>query len=304
MTPLSWALLACTEPEPVPQPSAPAQPPVTSPGAPWVLPEQDGDEQEIDLDLLVARAEEAIALVPRIEPDPVLEVYRALAVGADGACPTRYTDGDLQYWLDSCVSGAGTRFDGFGVDDEATLDEDGLLYDFAATGGTARIEDDQGTWLELDGFVQRIDSEQGGVLSSTMVLAGSFATNHPAAAGTWLEQGLRPSFVTTAYDVGGIRAAFSVVGAVDGLPGEYTAVAFDGCGVIDETLGYGGCAAEPSGTVSLRLPSGGWVDIVFDPVAAESITIEDPAACDGCGRAWYRERDLGPVCLDFSSWLP
>jgi hypothetical protein len=302
MMPLSWSLLACTEPTPAPP--APAEAPLTSPDAPWVLPAGEGDGEEIDLDTVIARAQEAIVLVPHIEPDPVLDVYRALAVGADGACPTIYTDGDLDYWLDSCTSGAGTRFDGFGVDDEATVDEGGLLYDFAATGGTARIEDDQGTWLELDGFVQRIDNEQDGVLSSTMILAGSFDTNHGAAQGTWLEQGLRPNFVTTTYDLGEIRAAFSIVGAVDGLPGEYSAIAFDGCGVIDETLGYGGCSAEPSGTVSLRLPSGGWVDIVFDPVATdESITIEDPAECDGCGRAWYRERDLGEVCLDFGSWL-
>jgi hypothetical protein len=301
MMPLSWGLLACTEPEPAPEGLAP---PITSPSAPWVLPPEE-DEEEIDLGTLIARAQEAIVEVPHIEPDPVLDVYRALAVGADSGCPTIYTDGDLDYWLDSCTSASGTRFDGFGVDDAALIDEGGLLYDFAATGGTARLEDEQGTWLELDGFVQRIVNEQDGIVSSTLVLAGSFDTNHPIAQGTWLEQGLRPNFVTTTYDVGATRAVFSIVGAVDGLSGEYTAVAFDGCGVLDESLGYGGCAAEPSGTVSLRLPSGGWVDIVFDPVANdEAITIADPAACDGCGRAWYGEKDLGEVCLDFGSWLP
>lgn len=299
------ALSACgTEPDPVSAP--PVAPPelITSPEAPFVSPPDEEAGDGVDIALLISSANEAITLAASIAPDPILAAYRDLATGAEPACPAIYSDGTVDYWLDSCTTSSGTLFEGFGVDAAVSIDDGYSSYDVESTGGTARIEDASGIWLELDGFVQRIDDEDEGVVSSTLILAGRFDTNHPAADGSWLEEGLRPNLVTSTYDIGSLRAAFFITGAVDELQGAYSAVAFDSCGVIDASIGYGGCDLEPSGVVSLRMPTGGWIDIVFDPIAVdEGIVLEDPATCDGCGRVWDGDVDLGTVCLDFSAWL-
>ena len=159
---------------------------------------------------------------------------------------------------------------------------------------------------ERDVLQLHVDDEQDGVTSSTLLLSGSFDTNHPSADGTWVGQGLRPNLVITSYAVLGAPALFSVVGAIDGLAGDFPSVAFGDTAVLDPSLGLGGCALEPSGVVSVHLATGDWVDIVFDPELTTDdggVTIDDPAACDGCGGAWHRAEELGEVCLDFSSWL-
>lgn len=303
---LGLSLQACTQSEPEQEPEVPSEQGtlVTSPEAPFVSPPEEQTGEGIDIDTLVEEANAAIALAASIEPDPVLAAYRDLAGGADPGCPAIYSDGDVDYWLDSCTSDAGTIFDGFGVDDTVFVDDGYSQYTVEATGGTARIEQGE-TWLEIDGFVQRIDSSADGVTTSSLVLTGRFDTNHPAASGSWLQDGLHPNLTTTTYDIGEIRAAFFIVGALNGLSGSYSAVAFDTCGIVDDSLGYGGCGEEPSGVLSMRQSDGGWVDIVFDPVGdEEGIVIDDMSLCDGCGTAWDGEEPLGTVCLDFSPWLP
>lgn len=273
---------------------------------PWVIPPTTTTAEDVDLDAVAATAQTALELVATIDPDPILQAYRELAAGMDSSCPAQYKSDDLYYWLDSCTSSAGTSFDGFGLDDALTVDDgSGNLLDVTATGGSGRIEDADGTFLDLDGYVQRIDSDADGITASTLVMTGEFATNHPAADGTWVGAGIRPNLTVTEYRIGSARALIAAVGAVDGLAGENPVVAFDDAAILDPSLGYGGCDLEPSGTVSVRLATGDWVDLVFEPVLHDdgSVTLADDADCDGCGEAWHRAEPMGRVCLDFSSWL-
>jgi hypothetical protein len=275
----------------------------SAPDIPWIL--SGTTTTALDLDGVLASAQSGIALVAEMEPDPVLDAYRDLAASADADCPAVYSDDDLDYWLDTCTSADGTLFDGFALDDQVYVDDGYSTYEVTATGGSGRIESADGTFVEVDGYVQRIDDEDNGVISTTLVLSGDFATNHPAADGTWVGNGVRPNLVVTRYSILGNVVLIGATGAVDRVPGPNPSVAFDGAAILDPSIGYGGCELEPSGAVSVRLPSGDWVDIVFEPVLADDggVTVEDPADCDGCGQAWHRAEALGEVCLDFSSWL-
>ncbi|MEQ1565504.1 MAG: hypothetical protein ABMA64_07700 [Myxococcota bacterium] len=290
-------LVACQTPE------VQVEPPVDPPSdAPWVLPATTSTGA--DLAAVAASAQDAIARVVEIDPDPVLDAYRALYAGADAGCPALYRDDDVEYWLDTCTSGAGTVFDGFGLDETLTIDDGAGVYDVTATGGAGRIEAADGTFVEVDGYVQRIDQSDGTVVVSSLVLSGDFSTNVPGTDGTWLGEGIRPNLAVTRYSIGGQLILFGVEGALDQLPGENPAVAFHDAVILDPDLGYGGCGDEPSGTMSVRLPSGEWVDIDFDPVVNDDglVEIDDPAACDGCGAGWHRAESLGPICLDFAAW--
>jgi hypothetical protein len=296
---LAAALVGC---------GAPSGPPPTDGGdpqdaVPWVLPATTSTG--VDLDSVLATAQYGVELLPSIDPEPVLAAYRDLAAGADPDCPAVYADDDVDYWLDSCTSAAGTRFDGFGLDDALTVVDGAAVYDVEATGGAAEIEASDGTFLALDGYVQRIEQESYGVLVTALVLTGAFATNHPAADGTWLGDGVEPTLAVSRYSIGGATVLIGAVGALDQLPGDNPSVAFDDAAILDPSIGYGGCALEPTGVVSVRLPTGDWVDVVFDPILQDdgNVLLDDPAACDGCGAAWHRADPLGPVCLDFSTWL-
>lgn len=298
-------LLACTpepsskEPEPIRSETT-----VTTPeDVPWVAPPEE--LPTVDLDAVIAAAQAGIELAPALSPEPVLAAYRDLAAAADSGCPAVYDVDGLSYWLDSCTSGAGTRFDGYGLDDEIDVYDPYSGYDsylYSATGGAGSIEAGDGTFLDLDGYAQLIVAEADGLFVTSLVLTGDFGTNHPAAVGTWVEQGLRPNLVATRYEAAGIQLAFSAVGAVDGLPGEFRAVAFDDAVLVDPSFGYGGCEHEPTGAVSARLASGEWVDVVFDPVMVDDVVVYEEGTCDGCGMAWLRDEQLGEACLDFSSW--
>jgi hypothetical protein len=297
-------LLACTAAEEPPKEpgTVRSETTVTTPeGVPWVAPPED--LPAVDLDAVLAVAQEGIDLAPALSPEPVLAAYRDLAAAADTGCPAMYEVDGFAYWLDSCTSGAGTRFDGYGLDDEVALYEPGYdTYDYSATGGAGSIEAADGTFLDMDGYAQLVEASADGVLVTSLVLTGDFATNHPAAAGTWVERGLRPNFVATVYEAAGLRLAFSVVGAIDGLGGDYPAVAFDDAIWVDPSFGYGGCAEEPAGAVSVRLASGEWVDVVFDPTFVDDLVVYEEGTCDGCGTAWLRDEKLGEACLDFSGW--
>jgi hypothetical protein len=302
VSPLLPSLLACSGSDPATRPGpAPSATTVTSPdGVPWVVPGED--PAPVDLQVVLAAAQEGLELARTISPEPVLVAYRDLAAGADPGCPAMYEDDGLLYWLDSCTSGAGTTFDGFGLDDDLLVVDAYGTYEVTATGGAGSIEAPDGTFLEMDGYAQLVVTEDSGVFVSTVILLGDFVTNHPLADGTWLQQDLRPGLVTTDYQVLGTTLAFSAVGAIDGLGGEAPAVAFDDTLLVQEFLGYGGCSLEPTGAVSVRLAAGDWVDIVFDPTLEDDLVVYEPGTCDGCGTAWHRDTPLGEACLDFSSW--
>jgi hypothetical protein len=232
----------------------------------------------------------------------VLAAYRDLAAGADAACPSLFQDNDVTYWLDACTAASGTRFDGFGVDVQQVLVDGTATTTVETVGGVATVSRDDAS-LALDGFVQRSVTNDGGILGTTLFVSGAFDTDHPAVAGTWVEEGVEPDLVMTAYRFGDVSAALIMDGALVGLPGEVPVVAFDEVALVDPASGIGDCGLEPAGTVSALDGEGNWVDLVFDPVIEGDFVVTPAGTCDGCARAWAGAEALGEACFDFGAWL-
>ncbi len=297
-----------TEPLTTSLPGTTAPPVLTDPDAPWL---DDGTTEDVtvDLDGVMAAVDEAIPTFMALDAAPILLAYRGLMNDSSPGCPDFYQDAaGYAYWLDSCTSSGGVRFEGYGVD---TVDEgidlgDGVFGDILTMGGVGTLEAGDGTTFSFNGYVQLVQgADPSGVVTVDQILvSGDCETNDPVADGTWLGDGLRPNALILHYGILGTGGATIVSGVLEGLPGPFSTVVFDEAVIADPRVGMTDCGLEPSGTASVQLPTGEWVDIVFDPrFDGETIHTDDPAACDGCGTAWYRAEDLGPICFDFSPWL-
>ncbi|MEZ4236613.1 MAG: hypothetical protein R3F59_10745 [Myxococcota bacterium] len=290
MSPLLLGVFACTPDE------APATSALTDPSAPWTVPATTAPT-DVPLPDVAQGVQDALDRAVRFDPEPVLAAYRDLAAGADAACPAFYTDGEVRYWLDQCTAGSGTTFDGYGVD---------LLQAYPGAsvetvGGVATVSR-PGTSLALDGAVQRAVSDDGAVVTESLYVAGTFDTDHPAVAGTWVEEGVEPDLYLTRYRAGNTVLASILDGSLIGLSGPLPVVAFDQVILVDPAAGIGDCDLEPAGTVSALGPDGRWVDLVFDPVLQDDVVVTPPGTCDGCARAWAGPEALGEVCFDFGAW--
>ncbi len=279
---------------------------LTDPDAPF-LSDPTADPVEVDMVALSASVDTAIQYALQLDPAPLLEAYRGAMQGADSACPTLYQDPDFEFWLDTCTASSGAIFEGYGIDDELIGIDlgDGLVSDLVTAGGVSSVVGASGHIVEINGFVQSLNqrSVDGLVTVDVDFLQGEFYTDDPVADGTWLADGVQPDVSITRYAVGGSKAAI-VSGVLQGLPGATPTVVFDEAVIGDLTLGLTDCDLEPSGTVSVQLQDGEWVDVLFDPrVEGEVVVTDVAAACDGCGQAWHLTEDLGQACFDFSPWL-
>lgn len=296
---LALCLLAACASDPATPPAASA-PLLTDVEVPWILPDAE-PAPDVSLAALEDALQDALIRTATFDPEPVLAAYRDLADGADAACPALFQDGDVTYWLDQCTAASGTRFDGFGVDARQVLADGAATAVVETVGGVATVSRDDAR-LTLDGFVQRAVTDDGAGVSTTLFVSGAFDTDHPAAAGSWVDEGVEPDLVITAYAFAGTPLATIVDGALVGLPGAFPVVAFDAAALVEPASGIGDCGLEPAGTVSVLDADGRWLDLVFDPAIVGDVVVTD-GGCDGCARAWAGAEDLGEVCLDFGSWL-
>jgi hypothetical protein len=223
----------------------------------------------------------------------LFDAYDEVAAFGDGACPTlSYPAGGVTSWETTCSASTGADFAGFWYEYEATETVDVHRFRAEATvdgpgGEQLTLAGDAGT--EADAANQRWESSVDGVMSY----------DGPAAAGTWLAEGLELSLEYEAHgpSVNGVPRML-VDGALSGLPGDVTAMSFTDLAFVPGTSST--CALEPSGSMSIRDAQGVWADLVFDLEAADDGTyrVDDAALCDGCGTLWYGGEDLGQVCLD------
>lgn len=294
---------ASTDPN-TPDPSA-STPTAPTPAAsvPWVI-DDTHEVPTVDVAAVEGAVQDAIATIVALDPAPVFTAYRDLAAGADGGCPAMYDADGIAYWLDTCTSGEGTAFDGFGVDDTQSLFDGYAFTDVSTVGGVARIERSDGVFVDVDGYVQISDTDDGTTLTHTVFVGGDFGSDHPAVAGTWVADGLAPNVYVQSIDVGGTGSAAIVDGTLAGLPGKFPVVAFEGAILVEPSTGISDCGLEPVGSISVLGADGAWVDVVFDPVLGPyAVSTPDAAACDGCGRAWVGPDPIGTACFDFAAWL-
>ncbi len=278
---------------------------------PYVYEEPDEVEPALDPAALGEAIRDGLSLALRIDARPFLASYEGLLAGADGVgCPVlvRQSDAYSQstFWQGECGTAAGGAFSGFGaVYTYEDLDYgDGTLYDGWYVYHSGRLAAGAAT-LEGSGVISYATAEPAGYTIHVTSLDGSFVLA-PDAPGPWLDGTLGPSLTVFAAYVPGLDAhAIGLDGGLAGLAGPANTIAFSGVRLTEASLGSQ-CDREPSGTVSVRDAEGSWYDVVFDGPTDEAPDV-DPAVCDGCGRTYFRGRELGATCVDFApatAWGP
>lgn len=277
--------------------------------SPYVYEEDDQSPPTIDADALSDAIEDAVGQALTLNATPVWASYLAATATADAYCPAVYTGPEANYWFDQCTDTAGTSYSGYGYvvayDD---LPQDGYLYTTRGLFSVATVETASGDRFEAGGSASFLVAEStAGELYHTFyqsTINGSFTWTGPEADGTWMESSLVPDLSVTAAwvpdnSLGESAQLVYLEGALSGLPGEYTALSFEGFRLATATLGSA-CELEPAGVISLRLEDGTWVDVLFDGPTDEDPSV-GPGICDGCGTATWRGEPVGEVCADFSA---
>lgn len=287
-----WLLACGTE---APPPVAEAS--FTDPAAPWLGPASD-DVPMVDLPDVADAVDEALRAIADLDAAPLIAAYTSAMADAEAGCPAFFTAADgFDYWLDDCETTSGARFSGFGVADVTggvPLDF-GLVGETTTVGGSGELVGADGTVVDVNGFVQATFGEAPGVSMTSLVLSGTFVTDDPVAAGTWLELGWEPEMTVVQYDLGGPGVTL-VSGVIEGL-GDGTRPVVIQDVVIASVPEFTDCPEEPTGVVSVRLAAG-WVDVIFDPVQVGDVIETPEGTCDGCGAAWAGTTYLGDVCPD------
>ncbi|MCO4771845.1 MAG: hypothetical protein KDA24_17570 [Deltaproteobacteria bacterium] len=229
------------------------------------------------------------------------------------SCPTLWTgvpsgvgDGDGGEdgagWQDDCTAGV-TAYDG-SVAWETSANPDAPVLGSRSLAAIATVVDAGDDLFSFRGEASdslRLD-ESGArwtYTSSVNGAASGSAVLDPTLASV---DGWRG--ISTVSWVGGARwsidASANVAFVNELLAGRFDAVDADAFipGPGAEDLG---CALEPHGRISLRLPPGDWVDVQFwQPPPEESPEEIVTNACDGCGTVTVRGVPLGGACPDFS----
>jgi len=297
-------LLACGSPEPIYVTTPDPAPSFVDPEAPW-LGEAASVAVEIDPGEVAIAMEAAFEALDRLDPAPLVAAYERSIAGAEAGCPSYFRAPEgFDYWFDTCEAGSGSRFDGFGVSTvtEGVPTDVGLLGTTVTVGGSGTMVASDGTELVMNGFVQQTEASDATGTFETIVVSGTFETDDPAAAGTWLEEPWEPEVTVARYALDGVGVVRFATGVIEDVGAARVPVVLQDVAIADVATGFTDCAGEPSGVVSVRLADG-WVDVIFDPVDVGGRLETDAAACDGCGEAWAGVTALGPVCPSFAALL-
>ena len=271
--------------------------------------EIDWPDPSFDAEGLADAAAEGFAAARAVQAAPLVKAYADLLETADSTCPSWYSAGEFEYWVDSCTSRDGTSFDGYGVfvEAEAVDDGSGVLWDTATLFGAGTLTDEDGHSFRGTGAAGWATGEAaGGVYAWVNTVEGSFDWDGAGSSGTWLEDSLNPGLTMIVWSVPAVDArVVALEGSVGGLDSTLDTVVFDGM-VLATAAAGSPCPDEPSGTLSIRDADGHWTDILFDvpwDAATSTFGVMDDAACDGCGAAWFRGQYLGEACVDASVLL-
>ncbi|MEZ4236911.1 MAG: hypothetical protein R3F59_12310 [Myxococcota bacterium] len=286
----------------------PADPIDDPPPSTYIFDEDAPPEPTASLAQLSTALQEALDLTLHIRADPVQAAYETAMSGSTGACPYVYSTPDGAYWYDSCTANDGTQFEGyvFAYGDTDLFDPgSGFTFDYWYAFGGATIDVPSGDQLELAGrAVWQVgvnDNDGVPIVLSYTDVGGTFHWDGAEADDTWMRLGIDPDLTTQVTAVPSYALATVYLGGGFGGFADGWAVGFDENVIGDEAMGLP-CAAELSGTLGLRAPDGTWYDVQFDGSDGTDPDF-DPAACDGCGHAYYQGEPMGEVCADFSTLM-
>lgn len=306
---LLFAAACAQAPQVQDNPDAPLEP------TPWSYEPQSPRDPTLSEATIAEAITTWVPVLRSFELAPLFTLYESVDAQGDPMCPTRtaYEAPDTEMpssyhtWSADCTTEQGATFFGYAEDvRQTTLDEEGWLIDSRYVYGAAQASTAEGHTLGIDGYFTLVEAtkstEVEGVLYDEVQLQkglfGGVTWNGPGLEGTWLGRGLEVAGSAYTYEGGGSRF-LSVEGTVSGMAGPVLALATQGFGLANWR---GPCAAEPTGTISVRDVDGGWYDVVFD---APSFEEEEPdtSTCDGCGSLWFEGARVGEVCVDLSSML-
>jgi len=269
---------------------------------PYIDPAEDPDPADFDAAEVAAIVEQALVGARGVHAGPVVAAYDEAIASVDEACPLWTSDGTTPYWVGGCTTDAGATFDGYGTQIVYESFPDGdIIWDGQAVNGVGAIETEAGHTFVAGGLAQRLAGVQSdGMFVFYSAMNEGFAYDGPAAAGTWLADGLSPELTTYAlFDDATDGRALYLTGRVEVPDGPVQAVVFEQLLLIDAALGSP-CPQEPSGGLSV-LGEDGWYDLTFHGPQFESGDEYDASRCDGCGTAWHKGVSIGEACIDFSS---
>lgn len=281
-------------------PSAEVDPPTE-----YTYTPDEGATAVFDPDAIEVALDDAITKIPLVTATPVLDAYALALEQMEPGCPDWYDyDGNV-FWYATCTTDSGSSFDGYGFTtlyEDADAFGDGSSWDLIAISGSATIRDPEGYTFHLGGGIyDGTGSNDDGARLWVSQVAGGFWWDHPQGAGSWMDTPSSPSILLYAiqYDVGANVGNYVYLsGSVADLSEAATAVRFDDIALGDVSLGLA-CAAEPTGTLSVRDDAGVWWDVKFDYDDRGRLTGD----CDGCGGVWTGDTYHGDVCADFSSLI-
>ena len=273
--------------------------------------DEQGADGEFDQAGVEAALSDFVDTILTISPEPALSGYEAVLEDGDVSCPSWYEQDGNIFWYASCEASSGASYDGYGFyniyEDDTTVFGDGRAWDVVYVSGAATMSDAAGHTFHIGGDIyQGTGYGLNGDTSTSFVAAvyGSLAWDGDSAEGTWLDEGVAPSFfaygITYPVGLGDATANYlSLDGTVGNLSAAATAVEFSDLLVVDEQFGYP-CEQEMAGALAVRDADGVWWDVVFD---VDPKTWEMTGDCDGCGAVFKGTELVGEACVDSSTLL-
>jgi len=269
--------------------------------------EEESPELALSIGAIEEAIEETVEILQRLDPIAVHEAYEEAKQAADENCPILNDAYDYDFWSESCETEAGASFTGQ-VAYWRYQDYQDEYYDIAEDAyynGDAKVTTADGDIFVGSGYSRRESKKDlnGDNRYQWWQAWGEFSWSGPSADGSWISDDYTVDFSMWSgnYYAQNYATYTSFNGGVSGLKGEINTLLMRDIMIYGEELGSE-CDLEPYGTVSVRDNSGNWVDVVFDGPAYWGAWAFQPH-CDGCGMAYFRGEELGPVCTDFSTFM-
>jgi hypothetical protein len=266
---------------------------------------EQGSEPVYDPEFVEQALADFYAAAMSLNPHPAVQGYEAVMQDADPSCPSWYEVDGNSFWYASCTARSGATYDGYGfyyLYQDVDLFGDGSVWDYISLSGAATMSDAAGSTFHLGGaaaYGEGVSADGSADLWVSQIV-GSISWDGPSAEGTWMEQGVQPSLLLygVSYDAGfGNTVGYKYIdGTAAWVSDDASAIDASAMYIADEGIGWP-CAAEPSGTFSVRDPDGVWWDVIFD-VDVETFALD--GECDGCGAVFKGTELVGEVCGDAS----
>lgn len=271
---------------------------------PYIDPDPGDQDAAFDADAVAQVIEDALWTAREVHGQPVIDAYAEVLADIDPDCPAWGNQDGLLYWQDSCTAESGTAFEGYGYVTDYTDYADGdIIWNGLGVSAVATVlRPDGAAFTGAGSALQLVGLNSAGADVYYSYVDEGFTYDGPAAAGTWLLDGVSPALQAYGFHYPSGGKLLYVTGRVQVDEGPVRAVVFDNLLLLDEQLGP--CPTEPSGGLSV-LGEDGWYDLTFDGPTFDEAEGFDASLCDGCGTAWHKGQRIGEACVNFSvmtSW--